>query len=367
MLKRKSIIHSHVDGKNVGSIKAFDTNEWQALPRIGIDLSKLVGTANDSKFGMDALQPTVTQGSVGTPIQFLQNWLPGFVFVATAARKIDELIGITTLGSWEDNEIVQGILERTGTALPYDDYTNVPLSSWNTNFVYRSVVRFEEGMKVGVLESAQASRMRVDDEGMKREAALLNLEIARNIVGFFGFNSGNNNTYGFLNDPGLPSYTTLPNGASGSPLWSTKTYLEIIKDIRTAVAQLRTQSQDTIDPETVDLTLALPTSVVDYLSTATDFGYTVRQWMKDNYPRMRPVSAPQLNAANGGANVFYLYADSVNDLSTDDGKTFIQVVPMKFQVLGVQQLAKGYEEDYSNATAGVMVKRPYAVTRYSGC
>jgi len=29
-------------------------------------------------------------------------------------------------------------------------------------------------------------------------------------------------------------------------------------------------------------------------------------------------------------------------------------------------MAKAYEEDYSNATAGVLLKRPYAVVRYSG-
>ena len=42
----------------------------------------------------DALQPTVTTASIGTPVQFLQNWLPGFVFVVTAARKIDDIIGL---------------------------------------------------------------------------------------------------------------------------------------------------------------------------------------------------------------------------------------------------------------------------------
>jgi len=36
------------------------------------------------------------------------------------------------------------------------------------------------------------------------------------------------------------------------------------------------------------------------------------------------------------------------------------------EIQTVQQLAKAYEEDYSNATAGVMCKRPYAVTRWSG-
>jgi hypothetical protein len=53
-------------------------------------------------------------------------------------------------------------------------------------------------------------------------------------------------------------------------------------------------------------------------------------------------------------------------MSTDGGKTWIQAVPTKFMVTGVQQLAKAYEEDFTNATAGAMLKRPYAVTRWSG-
>ena len=361
---RASKEHSYLTARNVRALEGFNAKDYQALSKIGIGLDSAM--VQKMMAAMDAIQPTVTTGSIGTPIQFLQNWLPGFVFVITAARKIDDLIGISTIGAWEDEEVVQGVLERTGTSVPYGDYTNVPLSSWNTNFERRTVVRFEEGMKVGNLEAARASRMNVDDSGMKRESAALALEIIRNSVGFFGFNSGLNNTYGFLNDPNLPNYVTVANGVSGSPHWSTKTFLEIAKDIRTAIVALRTNSQDTIDPEKVDLTLGVATDAVDWLSTTSDFGISVRDWLKEAYPRVRVVSAPQLNNANSGANVFYLYADSIADMSTDDGRTWIQPVPTKFQVLGVQQMAKAYEEDYSNATAGALLKRPYAVVRFTG-
>lgn len=359
--------HSYISGRNVRALEGFNPAEYEGLQRLGIGLDqKTVRKLMAASYAMDALQPTVTTASIGTPVQFLQNWLPGFVFTITGARKIDEIVGLMTTGAWEDEQVVQGVLERTGTSVPYGDYTNVPLSSWNTNFNTRTVVRFEEGMKVGNLEAARAARMQVDDSGMKRESAALALEIQRNNIGFVGFNNGANNTYGFLNDPGLPGYVTVPNGVSGSPLWSTKTFLEIAKDIRGAIVALRNASQDTIDPESVDLTLAVATIAVDWLSTTSDFGISVRDWLSKAYPRVRVVSAPQLNAANGSANVFYLFADKVDDMSTDGGRVFIQPVPSKFMVLGVQQLAKAYEEDYSNATAGVMCKRPYAVVRRSG-
>ena len=47
---------------------------------------------------------------------------------------------------------MQGVIENTGSAVPYGDLTNVPLSSWNENWVTRTVVRFELGMRVGILE-----------------------------------------------------------------------------------------------------------------------------------------------------------------------------------------------------------------------
>lgn len=354
-----------------------DCREFESLYKIGIALDghrvrqMRDGIANfrrenGIRNAMDALQPSVTTASVATPVQFLQNWLPGFVFVITAARKIDDLVGIATIGAWEDEQVVQGVMERVGTSVPYGDYTNIPLSSWNTNFVTRTVVRFEEGMQVGNLEAARSARMMVDDSGMKRESAALALEIIRNTIGFSGYNNGANLTYGFLNDPNLSNYQTVANGASTSPLWSTKTFLEIQRDILTAIVAIRNNSQDTIDPEKVDLTLAVATAAVDYLATPSDFGISVRSWLREAYPRVRVVSAPQLNAANSSANVFYLYADAINDMSTDDGRTWVQPVPAKFLVNGVQQMAKSYEESYTNATAGLMLKRPYAVVRYSG-
>lgn len=363
--RQASTIHHSMSAGKITPWKGFDAKDYKSLSKVGICLDE-ARTGKLYTHSMDSVQPTITTGSVATPVQFLQNWLPGFVFVITAARNIDDLIGLSTVGAWEDEQVVQGVLERVGAPQPYGDYAATPKSSWNVNFVYRTVVRFEEGMQVGALEAARSARMQVDDSGMKREAAGLVLEIIRNSIGFYGYNSGNNLTFGFLNDPNLSSYVTVAAGAAGPTTWVSKTYLEIVRDIQTAIVALRTNSQDVIDPKKLTLTLGVATDCVDWLSKSTDFGYTVQKWLNDNYPNIRVVSAPQLNNANAGANVFYLFADSVPDMSTDGGKTWIQPVPTKFFVLGVQQLAKSYIESYANATAGVMLKRPYAVVRFTG-
>lgn len=312
------------------------------------------------------IQQPLTTPSVTTLVQFLQNWLPGLVKILTAARKADELLGVMTVGSWEDEEVVQPILENTGVAVPYNDGTNVPLANWNLNYAYRTVIRFEEGIRVTRLEEARAARQQVNSAEMKRESAVLNLEIQRNAVAFYGYNSGNNSTYGFLNELGLPAYVEVASNGTTTN-WSGKTFLEICADIRTALQTLRTNSQDTIEPGKTPITLGIATAVVDYLSTTSDYGISVWGWLKETYGEsIRVVSAPQLNSAYSSDNVFYAFAETVADLSSDDRRTFIQVVPAKFQSLGVEQMAKGFEEDYANATAGCMLKRPYAVVRFYG-
>ena len=386
MAKRASIVHSSIDARNCVpfEIKPENVAHYLDLQNIGFHFmdgrgKDVIGQMMDG-IGMDAgddvgLTPSPgnlsgTTASITTPIQFLQNWLPGFVRKLTAARKIDECVGIMTAGSWEDEEIVQGILEPIGTAQPYGDYTNIPMTSWNTNFVTRGVVRFEQGMMVGLLEEARAARIRIATAAEKRAAAGIALDIQRNRVGFYGYNdgAGASPTYGFLNDTSLPAYNTVANGAtSGSPLWSTKTFIDITADIRTAMAGLQLQSQDQVDVQKTPITFAVANAVYQYLTVTAVYGnVSVRTWLQENYPNIRIVSAPELSAANGGANVGYFYADTVDDGGSDGGKTFVQVVPSKFQALGVEKRAKSYIEDYANATAGVMCKRPFAVYRFTG-
>lgn len=366
---KESQVHSYIGPRDIKSLvmAADDCGGFADLSQIGINFDPRDVQIMADSHGMDALQPTVTAGSVPTPIQFLQKWLPGFVHVMTQARKIDQIVGIMTAGAWEDEEIVQGVLELTGNAVPYGDYANVPLSSWNSNWERRTVVRFEEGLQVGRLEEARAGRVNISSSSSKRSAAGLALEIQRNRVGFVGFNDGDGRTYGYLNDPGLPNYVTVAaTGTGPSTLWSTKDFQDITGDIRTAVAALRASTGDNFDPYKDQMCITIAANRVDYLSVTTDFGLSVREWMRQTYPGMRVESAPELSNANGGASVFYLQLEKVNDSSTDGGEVFVQIVPAKFQVLGVQQLPKAYIEDFSNATAGVMCKRPYAVVRYTG-
>jgi hypothetical protein len=363
-----SKIHSHIKAKDVRplELKKIGDAAVVALAKLGIHFSPAIvhQQVKALSIGDSSFTPSVTTGSMPTPIQFLQSWLPGFVNVITSARKIDKCIGITTVGNFHDQEVVQGILEGTSTATEYGDYNAIPLAQLNVNFERRTIVRGEQGMAVALLEDARAAAMNLNVADQKRQASAIGLEIMRNAIGFSGWYGGANRTYGLLNDPGIGGYTAVAGGT-----WATKDALPIMADLRTAIAKLRTQSQDTIDPEETELVLLIATAAVDYLSTVTVQGISVRDWLTQTYPKIRVESAPELNAAAAGNNAFYLFAESIDssqDGSTDGGAVWKQLVVTKFTTLGVEKKAKSYEEDFANATAGALCARPYASVRFSG-
>lgn len=362
MAKIKTEVRLDLSPEQVRGFRFEDYNNIKTgdLSALGVSMDSALMSDVKSIFGMDAALQTAA--TITNPVQFFQYWAPEAVEVVTAAMKIDDIVGRTIAGSFEDEEIVTTIMERTGSAQPYTDTANIPLASWNQNFATQSIVRFEEGLEVGYLENMRAARMRVDTHKEKSRAAALSLAIEHNNVGFYGYANGENRTYGFLNNPNLTPYKTVPTGASGDTVWSKKTFIEITADIITAVSELVNRLAGNFDPIKDDFTLTMSLESTQWLNTMNELGTkSVYQWLKDTYPKMRIESAVQLNGANGGSNVFYMHVDKIG--TADVIKQYVQDV---FRLIGVEKKAKTIVEDYASATAGVVVLQPLGIVRYSG-
>ncbi|EBW5579118.1 hypothetical protein DPU05_14765 [Salmonella enterica subsp. enterica serovar Teddington] len=369
MSKTVSQIHSCLGPRQVRPLHLTKCDSYpKGLAKLGICMDSRTLRTMAAAMDSSTLHGLSTSASNGAPVQALQTWLPGFVATVTQPRKIDDLIGITTVGSFEDEEIIQSVLELTGKAAVYGDYTNIPLSSWNVGYERRSVVRFEEGMQVGYLEAARSAKIKLDSAATKRNGAAISLEINRNDVGFYGYNNGTNRTYGMLNDPAAPAYKTLPAGASGKTQWSGKTFQEITADIRLVANALLVDSKSVVDPTENECTLTLANGSISYLSVSTETGMSVQDWISKTYPKWRIKTAPEFDGANGGANIMQLHAETIaaDEVSTDDKGVWSQLVPAKFVTIGAKQDVKFYTEDFANATAGAMLKRPYACVRATG-
>lgn len=296
MARKVSTVHKRLSPAQVKKLPevlrgvAMDSMEGiNALSRVGMVMSQFALDTYRQAYAQDAAVTipglTVNPGQASQPyIQFLQSWLPGQVQVVMQARKADLLFGVTTAGSWEDEEIIQEILELVGVAQPYSDLGNIPLSSWNVTYERRGIARFEEGFSVGELEGLRSGKIGINASQTKRNAATLALEIARNRVAFYGYNGASSfPIYGALNDPNMPNYATVAAGTGGTT-WATKTRQEIVKDLLTGLATLRKNSKEVVDPTTTPIKLVVASDAVDYLSTpqgtGAETGETAMDWLK---------------------------------------------------------------------------------------
>lgn len=337
----------------------------KTLSLLGVNASR--SAINDSiafckeSYAEDAAPTLLTDPNIGNAIQFFQYYMPGAVRIVTTARKADDLLGRTMAGTWDMEEVVMPVVETTSQAQPYGDMANESLASFNINFERRNIIRLEAGFDVRALEQARTSRMRQDAYALKREAVATALTIAKNDIAFNGYANGVARTYGILNEPGLPSYSTVPTGTSGDTDWTTKTFMEIVNDIKNAMADLRVRSGTNFDPFKDEVTLGIASNRIDMLSTVNEFGVSVMDFLNKTYKGLKAVPVPQFSGANGGENVFYLIADSI-----EGQKTVHQLLQDNLRLLGIMKLTKGHREDYAAATAGVMVTVPIGLARWTG-
>lgn len=353
-------------------IKAL-ASRTESLDKLGISVSPEFARAfskNALNIALDAgITQPVTTPSNGTPVQFLQEFLPGVVNVLTTVRKADMVAPVVTAGDWHLEEVIQKTMEHTANPQLYSDHGGVPLVSFNETYERRQVVRFEMGVQLNPLADARAAATGTSPQNEKRVALAEGFEILRNDIAFYGFNIGTGKTYGILNDPQLPAYITVANGAGGDTTWASKTAVEIINDLATALRALEIQAGGHIDPTMTRVDLEIPLAFNSYLTQSDSSftnGKTAMEWLKENYPMVQVTTVPQFTAANAGENVFYLKAVSVDNSGTDGGEAMIQIVPAKMRAMGsVQNEKGGTTEAYTAAYAGVFTKRPYAVVRYT--
>lgn len=348
-----------LSGRELAARKPVQLNPQDAigaldsLPVIGIHRVENMVNALDSAL----VGPAGASGAA--PLQFLQHWLPGLVRQLTTVRAIDRIAGISEAGNWYDEQVVQRVARPVGKAELFGDSTNVPLANYGEDYETRGVVRFEQGFEVTILAEARESAAGINMAAEKRGAATLSLEIARNRLGFYGFNGGSMRVFGLLNDPGLPAYVAAAKS------YLAMTFDELTTEISAQLGQIMVQSGGNVDSNSA-FTIVLPVGHSVALTKPNTMGQTVMNWLRENFPNTRVEYAAEFAGANAAADVAYYFAEGIEDGSTDGGRALDQIVPAKFFNIGSERRVKGYIEDFGSATAGVMVKRPYLFVRRTG-
>lgn len=361
MANRISYISGRALKKSGGlKITADAQIHTDSLHQIGIGLTPVGFGAVKGMLSMDSalIGPAVAPGFINPDM--LRTVVPGIIRQLTTPKKIDEILGITTVGRWEDEYIQWLSAEHFAKAEIYGDHSNTPLATYNNGLEERGVVRFEQGFEVGLLERARQNAGGFDAEAEKRRASIESLDNVRNDIGMSGFANPNAPVYGLLNEPGLGAYLELGPFAGA-------TFAEITAYYQELFSALETQSGGRITEET-QLTIVEPLGYRQYRTVANPVaqGETVQQWLTANYPNTRTIYTPEFVGANGDENVIYVFADNVDVDDEASGSTAEQIVPTKYQLIGTEQKLKRMVESATNATAGVVITRPWAWVRGTG-
>eukprot|EP00487_Bulimina_marginata_P004220 TRINITY_DN2018_c0_g1_i3.p1 TRINITY_DN2018_c0_g1~~TRINITY_DN2018_c0_g1_i3.p1 ORF type:complete len:223 (-),score=69.90 TRINITY_DN2018_c0_g1_i3:2-670(-) len=197
-----------------------------------------------------ALVQPVTAPSNGVPVQFLQEFLPGIIYVLTTVRRADRIAPVVVAGEWYSAELVIKIMEHTANPLLAAENGSLNLVNYNETFETFQVVRFEIGIQTTPYADARSARTGSNPDAERRVAMVQGFEILRNEVAFYGVNEGSGKTYGILNSPSLNPYVTVALGTGGETTWDSKTVVEIIADIKTGSSVIAVQSGGNIDPLT---------------------------------------------------------------------------------------------------------------------
>jgi hypothetical protein len=329
------------------------------------------GTERNFALAMDAQPQLITAPNAGFPSYLTTVIDPKVVRIVFQPLNAAEIFGEEARGSWTDDTVMFNVIEYVGEVSSYGDYSNNGMVNVNANWPQRQAYRYQAIVKYGDLEAERAGNAKLNWASEQKGSAVSRLNIFQNNAYFFGIAGLAN--YGIFNDPGLSAAVAPTPKVAGGVTWFTAggapnaTPNEVYNDIMVLIGILVAQSGSTIDMQS-PMTLALSSNMSVALLFANIYGVTVKALLKENFPNLKIVTAPQYgaqSAANGygyvGGNFMQLFADNVAGQ-----KTGILAYNAKLRVGRLVSGLSCYEQKFSQGTWGAVYMQPYAVASMVG-
>lgn len=339
----------------------FQTMDALTLQGVGYNEDALRGVMAHA---MD--EAPVTGGGMNNPWFYLNYLAKKPITVVTQRTTIDEILGRTQEGVWANASVTKQFRELTGRTGVYEDYVETSAPRVNRAYSYetRDVIRLSAGAIVTELESRQAAMIpgQYSPNQDKREAIALLFKLDRDAIGYFGYRLGSARCWGLLNDPNLAPFQQVAAGETGSTVWENKTFHEICRDLMTAVGSVQKQLKANFAPAKSKFKIVIPNGCDQHLGKVPECGgITVRNWIKDQWPKAEIIVSPVFDDALGGENVFYVIVDQVGVSAPAE-----QIVPASAFLVGSMKREAGFSELWSMATCGTFVTQPLGVGRFFG-
>jgi hypothetical protein len=292
-------------------------NYKKQLNDSGIDIHGLKGVYGKGGVILDAdtgLPTGITNTNVGTPVELLTYIDPKVIEILFAPRNATKLFGEVIKGDWTTERRKYALSEIGGNVAPYGDFSENGQADINNEFMSQDYFRFQTMVRYGDFEVARTALAKIALIAGKQKAANLLISIMSNRIYMYGISGLD--IYGILNHPLLPAYLTATTGATTSATdWKDKTADEIFEDFLKLIADLISKSSSLIDA-TSKFKSGISTNLLAYLQKTNQFGISVTDLLKKNYPNLEIIPIPEFSTSAG--EVVYIIAPDVAGETTGE-------------------------------------------------
>jgi hypothetical protein len=266
------------------SVEMYLPDEWKRDWRLAMDAQPTLGT--DPNAGIPALLTTAIDPKVF-------RW----VFTPLNFAKI---LSEQKNGNWLEETRIFPVVEETGEVSSYGDYNANGRAGVNLNFPNFQAYLFQTFIRYGERELERAGLAKINYVSELEVSAADLLNRFQNLSYAFGISGLQN--YGFINNPFLSAYLTPALKAAGGTTWFVSgspnaTANEVYNDILALVEKLISQTNGTVELDS-KMTLVMSPSSAVALRFANTFGVYVKDLLKEGFPNMKVMTAPQYGQQN---------------------------------------------------------------------
>ena len=327
-----------------------------ALERKGVVFAQdIKGTYNADTFAMDAQPALFTTSNAGVPAWMVNYINPGVIDVIFAPMKATEIAPERKVGDWTTATAQFPIAEVTGNVSGYDDYSNDGSVGANVNWPTRESYSYQTFLRWGEKEVAIAQQGNINQVERTEKAALVTMGKFQNKSYFLGIDGLKN--YGLLNDPAL-SPAIAPATVGSVIKWATKTPEAIANDVAALFVQLVKQTNGTVDMDS-RMKLCMSPTIQAAFANTNQYGLSARAKVKENYPNMEFVTAPEY--ATAGGELVQLIADEVQ------GQQVVETAfTEKMRAHNTVVETSSYKQKRSAGTWGAIIMVPAGIAQMIG-
>lgn len=303
--------------------------------------------------------PTITPNNIGAPAGLLSQLSKQAVENILTARRGEEIIGgRTKLLDWAEENVYIPFIERTGQTEAYGDFNQPTSSGMNASFNNFGHYRFSAMVQVGTLLQEQYAKLGMNAEIEVQNAATEALAVEFNRTAIYGYVSNSSNqflTYGLLNNPDLAPFV------NSNTTFENMTWEEVVAFFAKAVSELNLKTGGHVDSQS-KIRVALASSTMAFLSKFTPIGIPIFEQIKNLYPNMEFIPAPEFEKANNNQNVIYFIAENgLGGVSKTMDLGFSEMARFSFK----EQHHNHTSQIISSGTIGCVVYKPAFVLRYT--